>query len=190
MSAPTDEEARVPTEQEQQPIAKKRTLQNRRKEGHLIPSDENASESTSDDTWTPPSSEDETPSADVATPVVTRQLRSRGPVQRPLADAVNVIMDKVDEEIDNESDFSTTTDEDEEEEDDSDDDDDDEDDESDTEEDGYSDDDSFVTSGEEEDDDDEEEVTVPVPDPNNAQSSDPITTDELLADFGEPGEPA
>ena len=55
--------------------------------------------------------------------------------------------------------------------------------------DGYSDDDSFVTSDEEDDDDADDEEEVPVPDPN-APSLDPITTDELLANFGPPEEPS
>jgi len=182
----------TPTENDQ-PTKKRKVL--RRKEGEVAPTDEWGSESTSDDTWTPPSSEEEEEGDSMVATVApsTRQLRSRGPVPRLVADEVNPIMDKADEEVNNESDFSTTTDEDEEEEDeeeeDDDDDDEEDDDESDTEEDGYSDDDSFVTSDEEEDDDADDEEEVPVPDPN-APSLDPITTDELLANFGPPEEPS
>ena len=46
-----------------------------------------------------------------------------------------------------------------------------------------------MTSDEEDDDDADDEEEVPVPDPN-APSLDPITTDELLANFGPPEEPS
>ena len=125
----------TPTENDH-PAKKRKVL--RRKEGEVAPTDEWGSESTSDDTWTPPSSEEEEGDSMVATVAPsTRQLRSRGPVPRLVADEVNPIMDKADEEVNNESDFSTTTDEDEEEdeeEEDDDDDDEEDDDESDTEE--------------------------------------------------------
>ena len=168
-----------------------------RKEGKL-PSDDENSGVTSDETWSPSSSD-----ADIATekespppPPPIRQLRSRGPVVRP-GDEMHAIMDKIDEVVDNESDFSSTTEsEDEDDDESSENEDEEEDEESDTEEDGYSDDDSFVTSGDEEEDDDdeEEEVTVPVQDPNIDASDipilDPITTDELLANFPDaPPEP-
>ena len=165
------------------PQPKKRKL---RKEGALPVHDEGTSDVSSDETWSPSSNgDDEEEVHDQPPPppqTTTRQLRSKGPVTRP-GDEMHAIMDKIDEVVDNESDFSSTTESEEEEDDESSENDEEEEDESDTEEDGYSDDDSFVTSGEE--DEDEDEVTVPVPyiDTSNAPILDPITTDELLADF-------
>lgn len=80
------------------------------------------------------------------TPVVREiHTRSRGPVEKVNADA---ILDRVDEVVNNESDFSTTTEEDEEE-DEEEDAAEEEEEESSSEDDEYSDDDSFVTSEDE-----------------------------------------
>lgn len=174
-----------------------------RKEGQIADAAEE--EGTSDETWSP--SEDDMAddeSGEEATEVETalppapvkRVLRSSGPVVRP-GDEMHAIMDKIDEVIDNESDFSSTTEEDEEEDEESEDDgEEEEEEESDTEEDGYSDDDSFVTScdedEEEEEDDEAESGEEPkqtahdeiTPEPNPPVTEGPITTDELLANFG------
>ena len=153
-------------------------------------------EGTSDETWSPSEDEmaddesgDEGESNEPAPPQiqVTRVLRSRGPVTRP-GDEMHPIMDKIDEVIDNESDFSSTTEEEEE-------------DESDTEEDGYSDDDSFVTSCDEDEaeeadiDENEEEPKQTTHDedasePNHEITEGPVTTDELLANFNDTPEPS
>ena len=189
-----------------QPQCDGRVPKKNRKEGQLAEKVEE--EGTSDETWSPSeddmadneSSEDEDGATPTPTVPVKRALRSGGPVPRP-GDEMHPIMDKIDEVIDNESDFSSTTSEEEEEDEESEDDgEEEEEDESDTEEDGYSDDDSFVTScdedeAEEEDDDDEDEnepmqATHDVSEPNPDIAEGPITTDELLANFGNPPEPS
>ena len=167
-------------------------------------------EGTSDETWSPSEDEmaddesgDEGESNEPAPPQiqVTRVLRSRGPVTRP-GDEMHPIMDKIDEVIDNESDFSSTTEEEEEEDEESEDDgEEEEEDESDTEEDGYSDDDSFVTSCDEDEaeeadiDENEEEPKQTTHDedasePNHEITEGPVTTDELLANFNDTPEPS
>ena len=154
-----------------------------RKEGALLPGSDENEDVTSDETWSPSSEDGDEESGEeqvaVEPPPPTRTLRSKGPVVRP-GDEMHAVMDKIDEVIDNESDFSSTTEEEEEDDEESEDDgeEDEEEDESDTEEDGYSDDDSFVTSGDEEEEVEEDE-------PETARVIlDPVTTDELLANFG------
>ena len=172
-----------------------------RREGQLIPDDGVEESTTSDETWSPSSEnesseEDEAEEGTVKEPVaVTRVLRSGGAVVRP-GDEMHAIMDKIDEVIDNESDFSSTTDEEEEEDEESDDGEEEEEDESDTEEDGYSDDDSFVTSCDEDeaeidsDDEEEEEAGQTAPETKAEERIlDPVTTDELLAEFGDAAPP-
>jgi hypothetical protein len=145
---------------------------------------------TSDETWSFPSSENESSEDEKEEPapklLATRVLRSSGAVVRP-GDEMHAVMDKIDEVVDNESDFSSTTDEEEEEDEESDDDgeEDDEEDESDTEEDGYSDDDSFVTSCDEDEAEEETEVQLITEENTEERILDPITTDELLANFGD-----
>ena len=165
-------------------------------------------EGTSDETWSPSEDEmadDESSEDNETTPVPTiptkRALRSGGPVPRP-GDEMHPIMDKIDEVIDNESDFSSTTSEEEEEDEESEDDDgeEEEEDESDTEDDWDSDDDSLVTSYDEDeaDEDDAEDENEPEPtqathdvsEPNPDIAEGPVTTDELLANFGNPPEPS
>ena len=108
-------------------------------------SDEESS-SSSDETWTPGS---DSISGEETSAVLTR---SRGATVVQTAD--DAVLDKVDEVVDCESDFSTTTAEEEEEEDDYDEE---EEEESDTEDDEYSDDDSFVTSSSSVNEDEQEE---------------------------------
>jgi hypothetical protein len=175
-----------------------------RKEGQVA--DDADEEGTSDETWSPSEDEmaddesgEDTETAPPPTIPTKRVLRSSGPVQRP-GDEMHPIMDKIDEVIDNESDFSSTTDEEEEEDEESEDDgEEEEEDESDTEEDGYSDDDSFVTSCDEdeaEEDDDEENEPEPTQTTHDASelnpeiTEGPVTTDELLANFDNAPEPS
>lgn len=108
-------------------------------------------DTTSDESWSPSSD---------ASSVVEREIhtRSRGRVTAVSGD-INDIMDKADEEVNNESDFSSTTEEGEEEDDEESDEE--EEDEEDTEDDGYSDDDSFVTSNEDEEESPDEEGGEP-----------------------------
>ena len=125
-------------------------------------SEEETSEET-DSTWNQSSCDDESEqekAAEVATldQVNVIHTRSRGVVVRN--EGVDAAMDKADEEVNNESDFSTDTDSEEDEEEDEEDEDDmdleEEEEEEDTEDDGYSDDDSFITSDEDENEGDEE----------------------------------
>ena len=184
-----------------------------RKEGQIATDGAEEEDVTSDETWSPSEDEmaddesggeGENTDAEPKPPQiqVTRVLRSRGPVARP-GDEMHPIMDKIDEVIDNESDFSSTTDEEEEEDEESDEDDgeEEEEDESDTEEDGYSDDDSFVTSCDEDEaeeadaDEFEEEPKQTTHDedasePNPEIAEGPVTTDELLANFNDTPDPS
>jgi len=121
-----------------------------------------SSEDDDDDSWAP-SSDDEV-GGELDDALIERacnatqySTRSRGMVSFPSGmDDLNAVMDRVDEDVDRESDLSSDSDiEEEEEEDDSDDSDDSEEEES--EDDDYSDDDSFVTS-----DDDEPTADSPV----------------------------
>ena len=120
-------------------------LSMKRKLDAFTHSDEESS-SSSDETWTPGS---DSISGEETSAVLTR---SRGATVVQTAD--DAVLDKVDEVVDCESDFSTTTAEEEEEEDDYDEE---EEEESDTEDDEYSDDDSFVTSSSSVNEDEQEE---------------------------------
>jgi hypothetical protein len=117
--------------------------------------DDSATDSTSDSSWAPSSEEEE--GEEASPPVVsTYQTRSRGPAP-PKPENIDATMDRADDEVDKESDFSTTTSEDDEEEGEEEEEEecsDEEEDEEDTEDDGYSDDDSFITSEEEEEEED------------------------------------
>ena len=160
-----------------------------RKEGTLLPDSDENEGMTSDETWTPSSDDSGDESGEEAAveplPPPVRTLRSKGPVVRP-GDEMHAVMDKIDEVIDNESDFSSSTEEEEEDDEESEDDgeEEEEDEESDTEEDGYSDDDSFVTSGEEDEEEEDDDEPTVVGTPNAPVILDPVTTDELLANFG------
>jgi hypothetical protein len=120
--------------------------------------DDSTTESESDSSWAPSSVEEEEGEEEVSPPVVsTYRTRSRGPAP-PKPEDIDATMDRADEVVNNESDFSSTTSEEEEEEEEESAEEEEEE-EEDTEDDGYSDDDSFVTSGDEEEDEDPSEDT-------------------------------
>ena len=118
--------------------------------------DDEDEESSSDESWEPSDDEEEEEEENegeqVDQQVSTRVIktRSKGPASPPTVADINQVMDGVDEEIDNESDFSSTTEEDEEEDEEDEDDGEEEEEEEEEDDDEYSDDDSFVTSDEEE----------------------------------------
>jgi hypothetical protein len=139
-TAPEMDTKRKPDEVEQVEPAIKRT-----KYDH---SDEE--ESSSDESWAP--SEESSAEEETDKPVPTRNIktRSKGPASPSTAQDINKVMDGVDDEVDNESDFSSTTDEDNADDEESSDEEEEEDEESEGSDDEYSDDDSFVTSDGEE----------------------------------------
>ena len=124
---------------------------------------DSATESESDSSWAPSSAEEEgeEEGEEPSPPVVsTYRTRSRGPAP-PKPEDIDATMDRADEVVNNESDFSSTTSEEEEEEEEESVEEEEEEEEEDTEDDGYSDDDSFVTSeeGDEEEEEEEEDDT-------------------------------